>query len=212
MAPILVSPKSVFRQTETEASQSGLDKFPAVDFRRKNRNGSGAGFEIFRMLVEFIEYRGKRNENSGAENQDLFPEIPDKMFLGDEQEKQKSDDDGRGDAESDIGVEAQPENESGENEIGIFFGPQSLEQEIGRKSKNHRHHDGAETDAGEIDRPIGKGGQIGADESGPLTAENFFRKQIDSENRERAEQNRRELERQYARTHIFYEKRLDVDE
>ncbi len=212
MAPVLVAPKIILSHTEPETSKRRLGDFPFIHFRRKNRNGSGAGFQVFRMAIEFIEHRGKGDENGDAENQDLFPEIFEEMFLGDEHKKQKGDDDGRRDAEGDVGVEAQAANQTGNQEVGIFLGAETPQQEIEREGKDKRGHYGAEADAREIDRPIGKGGQVGTDEPGPLTAENFFGKQIDAQDGQGAEQDGCQLERQHARSQNLNEKRLDVDE
>lgn len=102
--------------------------------------------------------------------------------------------DERSDAKGDIRVKAEAEDEAGKEERRETSGAKSAKEKVERKRENERHHDGAEADAGKVDRPVGKRHEKGGEECDAALVPEFFRKKVDTENGERSEHTREELE------------------
>lgn len=107
----------------------------------------------------------------------------------------------------------QPEREHGacEHEAYEALGAQAAEEEIEGEAEKERYHDGAEADAGEVDRPEGNGGQVGGDERYGSLLPDFFGEQIYAENGNRSENHGPEFERENAYAEYLERERLEVD-
>lgn len=124
----------------------------------------------------------------------MFPETAEKAFIREKQRREEDDEDEGGDAEGDIGMQTESEEESGKDKVGEFPRAESAEEKVERKRENECGHDGAEADAGKVDRPIRGGEHKCGEKTGDAPVEELSSQEIDAENGKGPEKNRPELE------------------
>ena len=155
----------------------------------------GARNEIFGMgNEEMIEHRRGGDEGCQQKKRSLFPETAEKILVGEEERREEDDEDEGSDAKSDIGMQPEPEEESGEEEVTEFPRAQSAEEEVERESEDEGGHDGAEADAREVDRPIGGGQHERGEDADDAPVKKLSPEEIDAENGQSPEKNRPEFE------------------
>lgn len=165
------------------------------------------------MLVKIPEKGGGRNKNRGHKDNGLFPVFPNQSLFRKQEADQKYYENSRRDAESDVGVETDAENQSRQEEVPIMFGAQAAEKEIKRKNQDGRKHDRAETDAGKIYCPKRKSGQIGGDEAcPPAAAEKFLGKQEYPKDGQSSENNGPNFESEHRGAENFERKGDEIQE
>ena len=142
----------------------------------------------------------------------MLPEAPEEILVGEEERRQEDDQDERRDAEGDIGMETETEDQSGNQEITEGAGAQSAEEEIEGKRQEESRHYGAESDAREIDRPVRGRQHKRREDAGCSPVEEFFAEEIDAEDGQRAEENRPELESGDGIAEEGDRKSLEIDE
>lgn len=67
------------------------------------------------------------------------------------------------------------------------MGTESPEKEVEGEGEEKSGHDGSESDAGEVDRPVGSGDHEAGDEAGSSPMKELFAEQIEAERGQRAE-------------------------
>lgn len=91
-------------------------------------------------------------------------------------------------------MESEAEDEAGPEEIEFLLGAQATEEEVKGERKEEGSHNGAETDAREIDGPIGSGDHEGGGKTCTGAVEKLPAEKKKAENGESAEEDRTEFE------------------
>lgn len=84
---------------------------------------------------------------SEDEDETVFPETLEEVFVGEDEERQERDQNERRQTVGDIGVQADTKDESSQKEGAEAFGAQAFEKEIERKGQEKRHHDSPKANA-----------------------------------------------------------------
>jgi len=161
---------------------------------------------------EMIEHRRGGDESRQQKERSLFPETAEKIFVGEEERREEDDEDEGSDTESDIGVQPEPEEEPGEEEIAEFPGAQSAEEKVERESDDEGGHDGSEADAGEVDRPVGSGQHESGEDADDAPVKELSSEEVDAEYGQRSEKDRPKLEPGDGVAENRDRERLEIDE
>jgi len=164
------------------------------------------------VFHEFIDHGGDSNNHSDREDERVFPVALQKFPVGRHTTERHDDEYERRNAEGDIGVEAETEDESAYEKREKTFGAKRAKEKVKRKRKNERYHDGAKADPREVDCPVGKGDEKGGKEGDAAFLPELFGEEIDAENRECPEYCREEFERGDVRAEEKDGERLQINE
>lgn len=165
-----------------------------VHFRRKDRDIFRAIGEMMRVLVEIIKHRARGYTGGENKYESMPPEPPEKILVGKNQDREKENEDEWCQTKRDIGMKTETEEKSSEKERNNFPGTETTEEKIEGKGEEEGCHDGSESDAREIDRPVGGGSDECRDDPGETTFEKLPSEESDTERGEGAENSRPELE------------------
>ncbi len=128
--PIHIADKGVFDEREAESFCKREREIAMVYLGRENGDGGRTRGEVFGMSREFIENRRRRNCHSEEKHERLLPEKREKVFVGEISSDCEEDENEGRDAEGDIGVETEAEDEAACEKCRKFFGAKSAKEEI----------------------------------------------------------------------------------
>ncbi len=165
-----------------------------VHFRREDGDIFRAIGEMMRILVEIIKHRARGDTGGENKYESMSPEPPEKIFVGKNQNREKENEDEWSEAKGDIGMKTETKQESSEEKRKDFPGAKSAEEKIEGEGEKEGCHDGSESDAREIDRPVGGGGDECRDDPSETTFEKLPGEESDAESGQSAENSRPELE------------------
>lgn len=165
-----------------------------------------------RIFVKIIKHRAGRD--AGSENKDdrMLPVALEKILVGHHEEWYEENENEWRETEGDIGMEAETEYESGKKKIDQLSGPQPAEEEIKGEGEEKRCHDGAESDTGEIDGPVGCGGDKSRYQTRETPLEEFPGEKSDPEGGQGSEDGRPEFECRDIDPEGFERESLEIDE
>lgn len=92
------------------------------------------------------------------------------------------------------------------------MGTESPEKEVEGEREEKSGHDRSESDAGEVDRPVGGGDHEAGDEAGSGAVKELFAEKVESERGQRAEDDREDLESDEVVAKYGDGERLKIDE
>lgn len=87
------------------------------------------------ILVKIIEHRGCGDERGEEKGERVFPVVLEESLIGEHEEWHEEDEDERCETEGDIGMHAEAEGETGEEEEDYFFRTESPEEKIEREGE-----------------------------------------------------------------------------
>lgn len=111
--PVLIAEEVVFDERDREGLSHGSPEIAVVDFRGKHGDMRGSGFEILGMRdEEMVEHRRCGDHGAEDEGEAVLPEALEEALIGEHECREQDDEDERRDAEGDIGMESEAEDES----------------------------------------------------------------------------------------------------
>lgn len=111
--PVLIAEEVVFDERDRESLGHGAPESAVIDFGGKHGDMRRAGFEILGMRdEEMIEHRRCGDHSTEDEGEAVFPEALEETLVGEYERREQDDEDERRDAEGDIGMESETEDQS----------------------------------------------------------------------------------------------------
>lgn len=124
----------------------------------------------------------------------MFPKPFIKFLVGQEEGREENQEHEWGNTESDVGMNTNSENESGEEKITPQAGTESSKEEVEGKSEHEGNHDGPEANAGKVNGPVGGSEHKSAEEAGHFAMKQLFAEEIHTKYPERSKENRGKFE------------------
>lgn len=194
MPPIHITDEGVLDKGKAECLGEGEREIALIYFGRKNGDGCRSRREILRVGRKFKDNGRGGDHHSENEYERVFPVLRKEISIGDDAAECREDEDEGRDTEGDVGVEPETEDETAYKERDEAFGAETAEEKIEREREKEWHHDGAETDSGKVDRPVGKSDKKGGEEGNAALVPEFFCEKIDAEHGECSEERREKFE------------------
>lgn len=210
--PVLIAPEVVLDEREAECLGKGPPEVAPIHFRREDRDGPGARGQVLGVGGKLIDEGCGSYRSAEDEGQTMLPEALEEVFVGEDEEGEKRDEDEGRQAIGDVGVDADAEDETGKQEGADALGTEALPEEVKSEGEEAGHHDGPEADPGEIDGPEGCGQEKGGNETRSTALEEFFPEEVDAEDGEGPKDSRPELEHRDRVAEVLDRERLEVDE
>lgn len=163
------------------------------------------------MREECIDYGREREGSAYRENGGMLPEAHEEFAHGKVEPDRKNNENKWRDAEGDIGMKPESENETGKGKIKKTFGSDTSKEKIEREGEYGWHHDGTKTDAREIDAPVGDCEKKCCDQCNRTFAPELPGNEIDAEDGKCAEDCRPEFQCGNIRAKEMNCKRLQID-